>query len=108
MVSKWSASSHGCRQRLALSARLRFCFPAQARDELQQPPHGRERPAWMDPPDQAHQSLPAPAPPRAPAEDGVSSRLAALKARLAAEKSKSSSRQHEHRRRVVLTAAVST
>ena len=82
---------------------------AQARDELQQPPAGRERPAWMDTPGQTHQSLPAPAPPQPAAqEDAVSSRLAALKARLAAEKSKSSSRQHEHRRRVVLTVATGT
>ena len=62
----------------------------------------------METPSQTHQSLPAPAPPRPPADDAVSSRLAALKARLAAEKSKSSSRQPDQRRRVVPTAATSS
>ena len=74
---------------------------AQARDELQQPPPGRERPQWMgEPRDEAHHSPQAPAAAHQPsANDAVSSRLAALKARLAAEKSKSSSWQADHRRR---------
>ena len=52
----------------------------------------------MEAPSQTQQSLPAPPPQRPPAEDAVSSRLAALKARLAAEKSKSSNRQPDLRR----------
>jgi hypothetical protein len=74
---------------------------AQARDELQQPLPGRERPQWMgEPHGEAPQSQHAHAAAhRPPTDDAVSSRLAALRARLAAEKSKSSSWQADHRRR---------